>query len=68
MTGRCSRVYVLAVGDMHAGERGAEMTFSKPAGPADLGQRAGALWTADSGRAVAETELGGLWYVVGRRS
>ncbi len=53
--------------DMHIGE-GAEMTFRKPAGPTDRGQRANALWTADSGRAIVKTRLRGLWYVLGRRS
>ena len=53
--------------DMHIGE-GAEMTFRKPGELADRGQRANALWTADSGRAIAETKLRGLWYVLGRRS
>jgi len=45
--------------DTHIGE-GAEMTFRKPAGPADRGQRANALWTAGFGRSIAETRLRGL--------
>ncbi len=53
--------------DMHIGE-GAEMTFRKPAGLADAGQRANALSTADSGRAIAETRRRGFRYVVERRS
>jgi hypothetical protein len=67
MTRRCSPVYVLAVRTCMP-VKGAEMTFRKPAGPADPGQRTGASWTADSGRAVAETESRGHWYVMGRRS
>ena len=67
MTRRCSPVYVLAV-RTYMPVKGAEMTSRKPAGPADLVQRTGALWTADSGRAVAETEPRRPWYVVGRRS
>jgi hypothetical protein len=67
MTHRCSPGYVLAVRPCML-VKGAEMTFRKSAGLADLGQLTGALWTADSGRAVAETELRGPWDVVGRRS
>jgi hypothetical protein len=67
MTRRCSPVYVLAVRTCMP-VKGAKMTFRKSARPADPGRRTGALWTADSGRAGAETELRGPWDVVGRRS
>ena len=70
MTRRCSPIYVRAM-RICTLVKGAEMTFRKPAGLADPGQRTGALRTADSSpacRAISETRLLGPWHVVGRWS